>query len=227
MNGMVRLLEIRRTSPGLVLEPQPPPPTRSRALAVELHRIKMASLSTVEGNSCVEVDIRFILKQCDCGELADVKITKSNKNNNRGRIYYSCKRQKCGSFLGWCKISSIEQKPFVIAPPEARELVVPLPILYPASSAIEFAANSLLVDFFLSWDLLFYWCLMNPPLILLLLLLIVVIGCCTDSAIFRFADAKNLKSVKELRESRDGEFSERMERAVASSKLAGKSEVLD
>ncbi|ONK57678.1 uncharacterized protein A4U43_C09F2950 [Asparagus officinalis] len=84
----------------------------------------MASSSTVEGNSCVEVDIRFILKQCDCGELADMKITKSNKNNNRGRIYYSCKRQKCGSFLGWCKISSIEQIPFVIAPPEARELVV-------------------------------------------------------------------------------------------------------
>ncbi|ONK62539.1 uncharacterized protein A4U43_C07F5130 [Asparagus officinalis] len=48
--------------------------------------IEMASSSTVESNSCVEVDIRFILKQCECGEIADVKITKSNKNNNRDEI---------------------------------------------------------------------------------------------------------------------------------------------
>ena len=68
----------------------------------------MASTSSnVEGNSSIEVDVRFMLTQCECGELADVKITKSNKNNNRGRMYYTCKRQRCGSFLGWCKIASI------------------------------------------------------------------------------------------------------------------------
>ncbi|KAM7524540.1 hypothetical protein LguiA_014442 [Lonicera macranthoides] len=60
----------------------------------------MTSSSTAEGNSNMEVDIRFMLKQCECGELAEVKITKSNKNNNRGRIYYSCKQRRCGTFLG-------------------------------------------------------------------------------------------------------------------------------
>ncbi|ONK75519.1 uncharacterized protein A4U43_C03F17740 [Asparagus officinalis] len=54
----------------------------NRQLMISL-KIEMASSSTVESNSCVEVDIRFILKQCECGEIADVKITKSNKNNNR------------------------------------------------------------------------------------------------------------------------------------------------
>ncbi|KAM7502229.1 hypothetical protein LguiB_001133 [Lonicera macranthoides] len=53
----------------------------------------------MEVNSTIEVDVRFILKQCDCGELTNVKITKSNKNNNRGRIYYLCKRQR-SHFLG-------------------------------------------------------------------------------------------------------------------------------
>lgn len=53
----------------------------------------MVSSSTVDVNSTIEVDVRFMLKQCDFGELADVKITKSNKNNNCGRIYYLCKRQ--------------------------------------------------------------------------------------------------------------------------------------
>lgn len=71
--------------------------------------IEMASSSIVDDNSTVDVDVRFLLKQCECGEIADVKITKSNKNNNRGRIYYSCKRQICGTFLGWCKISSIQR----------------------------------------------------------------------------------------------------------------------
>ncbi|KAM7480481.1 hypothetical protein LguiA_028694 [Lonicera macranthoides] len=66
------------------------------------------SSSTVEGNSINEVDVRFVLKQCECGEVVDVKITKLNKNNNRGRMYYSCKRQRCGTFLGWCKISLIQ-----------------------------------------------------------------------------------------------------------------------
>ncbi|KAM7461048.1 hypothetical protein LguiA_029169 [Lonicera macranthoides] len=70
------------------------------------------------------MDIRFILKQCECGELADVKIMNSNKDDNRGRIYYSCTRQKCGSFLGWCKISSIEKVSNIIAPPEEHDLVV-------------------------------------------------------------------------------------------------------
>ncbi|KAM7468180.1 hypothetical protein LguiB_015742 [Lonicera macranthoides] len=66
------------------------------------------SSSTVEGNSSNEVDVRFVLKQCECGEVTDVKIAKSNKNNNRGRMYYSCKRQRCGTFLGWCNVSSIQ-----------------------------------------------------------------------------------------------------------------------
>ncbi|KAM7513052.1 hypothetical protein LguiB_011927 [Lonicera macranthoides] len=78
----------------------------------------MAFSTTAGGDSSMEVDIRFMLKQCECGELADVKITKSNKNNNCGKIYCSCKRQMCGTFLGWCKISSIKQASNIIAPPE-------------------------------------------------------------------------------------------------------------
>jgi len=69
----------------------------------------MPSSSTVEGNKSIEIDIRFVIKECLCGELADVKITHSNKNKNRGRMYYTCKRRKCGTFLGWCKIASIQQ----------------------------------------------------------------------------------------------------------------------
>ncbi|KAM7504734.1 hypothetical protein LguiB_003638 [Lonicera macranthoides] len=87
-----------------------------------------SSKNPVEGNSSMDVDIRFMLKQCECGEIADVKITKSNKNNNRGRIYYSCKRQRCGSFLGWCKVSSFGEATNVIVPQEecstSRNLVV-------------------------------------------------------------------------------------------------------
>ncbi|KAM7471460.1 hypothetical protein LguiA_009643 [Lonicera macranthoides] len=77
-----------------------------------------SSKNPVEGNSSMDVDIRFMLKQCKCGEIADVKITKSNKNNNRGRIYYSCKRQRCGNFLGWCKVSSFGEAANVIVPQE-------------------------------------------------------------------------------------------------------------
>ena len=75
----------------------------------------MPSLSTVEGNTSNEIDIRFVIKECLCGELADVKITNSNKNKNRGRIYYICKRSRCGTLLGWCKIASIQQAPNSIA----------------------------------------------------------------------------------------------------------------
>ena len=69
----------------------------------------MPSSLTVEGNTSIEIDIRFVIKDCLCGELADVKITHSNKNRNRGRMYYTCKMRKCGTFLGWCKIASIQQ----------------------------------------------------------------------------------------------------------------------
>ena len=79
----------------------------------------MVYSSSMEVNSAIEVNVRFMLTQCDCGELADVKITKSNKNNNSGRIYYSCKRQRCNTFLGWCKISSIQQALNTIAVAEA------------------------------------------------------------------------------------------------------------
>lgn len=60
----------------------------------------MVSSSTVEGNSSIEVYIIFILKQCECGEVADVKITKSNKNNNHGRIYTTSAK---GKYSHWCK----------------------------------------------------------------------------------------------------------------------------
>ena len=63
----------------------------------------------MEGNASIDIDIRFVIKECLCGELADVKITHSNKNKNRGRMYYTCKRRKCGTLLGWCKIASIQQ----------------------------------------------------------------------------------------------------------------------
>lgn len=76
----------------------------------------MASSSTVEGNSNTVMDIRFMLRQCKYRELADVKIMKSNKNNNRGRIYYMCKRQRCGSFLGWYKVSLMQYASNTICP---------------------------------------------------------------------------------------------------------------
>ena len=75
----------------------------------------MSSSSIVDGNTSIDMDIRFVLKKCLCGEFTDVKITHSNKNKNRGRIYYTCKSKRCGSFLGWCKIDSIEQAPNTIA----------------------------------------------------------------------------------------------------------------
>ncbi|KAM7522303.1 hypothetical protein LguiA_012205 [Lonicera macranthoides] len=88
----------------------------------------MAFSSTAKGNSSMEVDIRFMLKQCECGALVNVKITKLNKNNNCGRIYYSCKRQRCRTFLGWCKIDSFGQTTNIISTLEEcntlRNLVV-------------------------------------------------------------------------------------------------------
>lgn len=78
----------------------------------------MSSSSNVDGNTSIDTDIGFVLKECLYKEFVDVKITHSNKNKNLGRIYYTCKSQMCCSFLGWCKIASIQQSPNTIATQE-------------------------------------------------------------------------------------------------------------
>ena len=43
---------------------------------------------------------RYLNKSCRCGKRAGIRISESEENKNK--LFYYCKDNKCGTFLGWC-----------------------------------------------------------------------------------------------------------------------------
>ena len=69
----------------------------------------MASSTTADSFDESEYTLIVQNKICQCGDIADVRLTKSNENNNRGKLYFVCANGRCG-FRGWCMPRRIEPK---------------------------------------------------------------------------------------------------------------------
>ena len=69
----------------------------------------MASSTTADSFDESEYIFMVQNKICQCEDIVDVRITKSNENNNCGKLYYVCANGLC-SFRGWCMPQRIESK---------------------------------------------------------------------------------------------------------------------
>ncbi|CAL5391742.1 unnamed protein product [Camellia sinensis] len=53
--------------------------------------------------------LKYRRKTCLCGQKASIKVTQSERNKNKGKLYYACAEGKC-KFWDWCKsVNSIDE----------------------------------------------------------------------------------------------------------------------
>ncbi|CAL5337773.1 unnamed protein product [Camellia sinensis] len=63
---------------------------------------RMKRYSDMASSSNESNILKYRNKTCFCGQKAAIKVTQSERNNNKGKLYYACTKRKC-KFWDWCK----------------------------------------------------------------------------------------------------------------------------
>ncbi|KAL7220572.1 hypothetical protein ACSBR2_013452 [Camellia fascicularis] len=63
---------------------------------------RMKRYSDIASSSNGSNILKYRNKTCFCGQKAAIKVTQSERNNNKGKLYYACAKRKC-KFWDWCK----------------------------------------------------------------------------------------------------------------------------